>query len=298
MRTRMLLTVGDGKFVEPIYNKPEIKDNQISVKNIMTGVCRSDLDMMVGKFEVLPMDMQGHEGLAQVVQVGKNVADVVPGDYVATRGGPAYADCYNVNSTEYVKVPEASPKYILEPVACGVNIIKSAEDELSKRESKMARLLIIGTGFMAQIAYTILKIKGYNYNISVLGEHNQEFWGDMLCNKVYGMFDVVIDLSDKRTDVFDKKVLFEQGLLILGAQKKVSTDFSNLLWNACTIKFPSPRNKEFFECMQLAERLITSGQINVDNLWTNQYNRETEWQLAFSEGINRPAGYNRGYIVW
>mgnify|MGYP000934237699 CR=1 FL=1 len=37
------------------------------------------------------------EGLGQVIKVGKNVIDTVVGDYVATRGEPAYADKYNNN---------------------------------------------------------------------------------------------------------------------------------------------------------------------------------------------------------
>ena len=89
----------------------------------MTGVCRSDIDMMMGNFGPLPLGMQGHEGLGQVTRVGSLVTDVKEGDYVATRGEPAYADYYNVRSDEFVVVPELDSKYILEPVACGINCI-------------------------------------------------------------------------------------------------------------------------------------------------------------------------------
>ena len=35
----------------------------------MTGVCRSDIEMMIGNFGPF-LYMQGHEGLGQVVEVG------------------------------------------------------------------------------------------------------------------------------------------------------------------------------------------------------------------------------------
>ena len=95
---KLLYTKGDGMFHEGSIDIPELNPEQIRVKNIMTGVCRSDVDMMMGKFKTLPLSMQGHEGLGQVTHVGSEVSDVQVGDFVATRGEPAYADQYNCES--------------------------------------------------------------------------------------------------------------------------------------------------------------------------------------------------------
>jgi len=62
--------------------------------------------------------------------------------------------------------------------------------------------------------------------------------------------------------------------------------------------FPSPRTDKFYQCMKDAEYWITNGDLNVDSFWTRSYNRDTEWQQAFTDGVNRPAGYSRGYIEW
>jgi NADPH:quinone reductase-like Zn-dependent oxidoreductase len=124
LKVRLLRTYGDGKFVEEEWTKPEPTDDEIEVKAVMTGVCRSDIDMMMGKFPMLPAHMSGHEGLGIVTKVGNQIINVKEGDYVATRGEPAYADYYNVRVREFVVVPSDEPKYILEPVACGINIIK------------------------------------------------------------------------------------------------------------------------------------------------------------------------------
>jgi len=297
LRTRLLATDGKGKFVETLWEKPQHTSNDISVKALITGVCRSDIDMMQGNFGPLPLHMQGHEGLAQVCEVGSEILNVKVGDIVATRGEPAYADYYNVRNGEFVVVPSAEPKYILEPVACGINLINQAKDQIKKRQGANARMLILGSGFLAWVAFHTMRLNGYFYHVDVIGSNNKDLWGDILKSKTETNYDVVIDLSDK-TDVFDKDILRENALIIFGSQKTVTTDFSNLLWKACTMIFPSPRNPEFIDCMHFAKHWIENGYINVDSFWTRSYNRDTEWQQAFADGADRPNGYSRGYIKW
>jgi len=297
MRTRILYTDGKGSFVETGWNKPDPTADEIEVKAVMTGVCRSDIDMMTGKFGPLPIEMSGHEGIGQVTKVGANVLGVAPGDYVATRGEPAYSDYYNVRKNEYVKVPEAHPRYIMEPVACGYNIIMQEYDAIKKQSGEGKRLLILGSGFLAWVAYNALLIEKLKFNIDVVGSNNQAVWGDCLKNKPSGQYDVVINLNSM-TDVFDGDVLQDNALVIMGSQTKVTTDFSQLLWKACTMIFPSPRNPNFHLVMARAEFWLSKGAINVDHFWTKAYNRDTEWQQAFADGVNRPSGYSRGYIKW
>lgn len=298
--TRILQTTGTGNFIETTWDNPDCSDHEITVQNIMTGVCRSDIDMMEGNFGPLPINMQGHEGLGKVIKVGKNVTDTVVGDYVATRGEPAYADRYNVRKNEYVKVPEAHPRYILEPVACGVNVVMQPIREIAERSGPGKRLLIIGSGFLAWIAYHTLLLTHVDIDITVQGRSNESMWrsvGVLLMEEPMGKFDVVIDLGSN-TSVFDMDILREQALVVFGAQKKVTTDFSNLLWKACTMIFPSPRTNRFYQCMKDAEQWVRNGDINIDSFWTKGYNRDTEWQQAFSDALTRPAGYSRGYIYW
>lgn len=297
MRTRLLATGGKGNFIETVWEKPNITDNEICVKSVMTGVCRSDIDMMQGSFGPLPLHMQGHEGLGQVIEVGKNIAHVKPGDFVATRGEPAYADYYNVKYNEYVKVPSPEPKYILEPVACGVNVVMQAEQEIRSKEGQGKRLLILGSGFLAWVAYHTLILGGFNFDITVVGSSNKELWGARLQHSFVGTYDVIIDLSSK-PDVFNNVIYNDGALIVVGSQKTVTTDFSGLLWKACTMIFPSPRNSNFIKCMEISEKWITDGHLNVDSFWTKSYNRNTEWQQAFEDGVNRPTGYSRGYIKW
>ena len=50
--------------------------------------------------------------------------------------------------------------------------------------------------------------------------------------------------------------------------------------------------------MKKAVYWIQTGQLDVDNFWTQAYNRDMEWQQAFADGADRPNGYSRGYIKW
>lgn len=293
---RILVTTGRG-FFETEYHCKEPSDDEIQVNSVMTGVCRSDLDMMMGKFGPLPLHMQGHEGLGQVCKIGKNITDISVGDYVATRGEPAYADTYNVRSREYVRVPEAHPRYILEPVACGVNVITQPLREIAERSGPGKRLLLLGSGFLAWVAYHTILLNHLDFEITVIGNSNKNIWQDKLSDIYYGKFDVVIDLSP-HLDAFRDDILNNEALIVLGTQKQINTDFSNLLWKACTVVFPSPRTEKFYQAMKDAAYWVENGDINIDMFWTKSYYRDTAWQQAFNDGHLRPPGYSRGYIYW
>ena len=294
----ILYTEGKGKFEEGKITIPDLKPYQIRVKSKMTGVCRSDIEMMHGNFGPLPLEMQGHEGLGEVLEVGADVKDIEVGDYVATRGEPAYADEYNANDGTFVKVPRLDPKYIIEPVACGLNVVMQEEDQFEKRNVKGARVAIIGSGFLAWVVYQYLNAH-YFFDVEVLGSSNKELWGDKLKDKVDGGYDIVVDLNT-RDEVFTQDLINEQGLVVLGAEKTngITTSFSKLLWNAATVIFPSPRQKDFKRCMSMAVKMIETGALDISGFWSKGYDRETEWRDAFKEGNLRMPGYNRGYIEW
>ena len=52
-----------------------------------------------------------------------------------------------------LKFSRLDPKYIIEPVACGLNVVMQEESPFEKRNAKGAKLLIIGSGFLAWVVY-------------------------------------------------------------------------------------------------------------------------------------------------
>jgi len=296
---RLLSTQGKGAFYETTHILEPLGEHDIRVRAVMTGVCRSDVDMMQGLFPLLPSSMHGHEGLGQVVELGARVKHCKVGDYVATRGEPAYADYYNCKSNTWVVVPEADPKYILEPVACAVNIWLFCKPELDAAHVAGRKdMLIIGSGFLAKVFHQVLEEEFYDFNIDVWGSSSREFWGEALVDKPREAYDIVVDLKDTN-QIMDVELATEP-LIILCSQKEtaLNTDLSNWLWKSATIKMPSPRAGTFYQSMMHSVSMIEEGQIHVDNVWTNCYNRETNWNDAFTDALNRPNNYGRGYIKW
>lgn len=301
--TRILVTEGTGDFKESTYYLSPLRANEVRVRSRMTGVCRSDIDMMTGDFALLPPEMSGHEGLGEVVAVGDNVEDVEIGDYVATRGEPAYADEYNAQ--HYVRVPELNPRYIVEPVACAINVGNSIG---------LGSTLIVGTGFLATVvAQWLTQPQGSiipdafpverNFP-DMVGNSNLELLADWdihpfkSINEVMDTYDNVVILKsvDWQTAI---NLVNENGRLIVGSPLKTSSiDFSEALWKNVSIHCPSPRNTKFNDYMREAVDMIECGELEVDTFWTRGYNRETEWQQAFVDGECRLANYSRGYIEW
>ena len=54
---KILTTQGKGNFIECDHFLPPLEKLEIRVKSVMTGVCRSDIDMMNGTFPLLPMSI-------------------------------------------------------------------------------------------------------------------------------------------------------------------------------------------------------------------------------------------------
>lgn len=301
--TRLFYTTGKQDIIHEEWDKPEITNNEIEVQSVFTGMCRSDIDMYCGTFQLLPKTIQGHESVGIVTKVGKNIKDVKEGDYVATRGEPAFADFYNCPHRMFVKIPELSPKYIIEPVACAINI---AESGIAARFGN-DEVLILGSGFLSTIVYTYYK----NNNrvqpgqVTVVGNANRDFWTKQGIELVNALdiagkkFKNVIDISEK-PEYLDLNFYAEGANIVLAAEKHPAANltFGQFLWNATNIKFPSPRNYYFYDCMVNAVASIKSGEIDVSTLWTKSYDRETEVELAFKEGLHRAPGYGRGYIEW
>ena len=296
MKVSHIQLSGESNLEHISWVKPVNTEDQIVVESILAGICSSDVSMYKGDMSMLPIEMHGHEGLGRVVSVGSNVSGVVVGDIVATRGEPAFADMYNVRDGEFVVVPEASPKYILEPVACAVNIA----DVIGKLRGKS--VCIVGTGFLARVIYQVIQFnnKYIKANISVVGNAYPDQWEERQVhietdyhNKTY---DIVVDLSSD-PQYFSVDRLNNSGHYIMCAEKITnSLDWAPLLWKNITVSCPSPRATDFHDKMVKAKVLVQKGIIYVDDMWIKGYNKN-DAELAFQ---NRLTGIDKGrtYLKW
>jgi S-(hydroxymethyl)glutathione dehydrogenase/alcohol dehydrogenase len=72
----------------------EPKDDQVVVKMVATGFCRTDLSVLHGLLPYPPPLVLGHEGAGIVEEVGKNVVGVRPGDHVITSFVQHCGECH------------------------------------------------------------------------------------------------------------------------------------------------------------------------------------------------------------
>lgn len=297
MKVDQYYTTGKMDIFRQEYDKPNHTHNQIEVQSIYTGVCSSDVAMYKGEFPLLPTHMHGHESLGKVIAVGSSISNVDVGDYVATRGEPAYAERYNASRGTFVKVPEAKPKYIIEPVACSINIALSV-GTIGRNKS----VCIIGTGFLARVLYQYIKFN-LNTNIDVIGKSDMDFWEKqsnvIVKDKPSREYDIVFDLSSNPKH-FENINVKPNGHYVVSAEKStpVSTDFSKFLWNNIKIHCPSPRDEKFLECMRIGVVMVREGSIEVADMWTHSYNSSNQVAIAFAENINKKPGMGRSYIEW
>lgn len=294
MKCKLVRINGDKTLSHIDWDKPERTEDQIVVKAIYTGICSSDVSMFNGDMDLLPDCMHGHEGLGEVMSVGRNVRSAKVGDIVATRGEPAFADYYNVRDGEFVVVPEASPKYILEPVACAVNIA----DTIGKLGNRS--LLIIGSGFLARVIYQVLEYnnKSKLRNVTVTGRAYPDWWeSKRVKNTVDAQdtFDVIVDLSSDINHL-DADILNDDGHYLICAEKKGNIDFAPFLWKSIRIDLPSPRTTAFDNSMVKANILVQKNIINVDDMWGEGYN-VLDADTAFNNRTNN-TDKNRTYLKW
>ena len=308
MKVKLLHTTGNRDIIESIWDKPEPSKDEIEVRAVMTGVCSSDVAMYDGKFTTLPKEIQGHEGLGMVTKVGSLVEanmGIKEGDMVATRGEPGFADYYNAKMGTFVKVPnKADPKYILEPVACGINVANAVYNHSENKEQTIA---IIGTGFLARVTHYALKRNGYK-NFYVYGKAYPEYWDKQNVTQIkhtgfhlqmpadITAFDAFIDFSD-RAQYITSNYVNPNGIFVMAAEKQVDNlDFSKYLWDNITIKCPSPRDPSFIDSMRYARECIKSGSLDVSDMWEKAYNRDNA-KTAFENKLN---GTDKGrtYLLW
>jgi len=209
-----------------------------------------------------------------------------------------------VKPEQWVVVPEADPKWILEPVACGVNCVLQARHAIALQTTTtpLPRACIIGSGFLAKIVLQTFRILHPDISVDVIGKSNEEWFGDNgapLLIDFDGTYDIIIDLKEDDR-VFNTDCINENAIIIMATEKPegIDTTLANMLWKAVTMIFPSPRAPTFYEAMVLSKTWIADGSLTVDNFWDRSYNRTTEWQQAFEDANNRTGNYGRGYIQW
>src|SRR5690242_5930222 len=93
MRAAVFVETGGDLSIENIEPAPP-GPRDVVVQLGASGVCHSDLSLKNGYVGIMPGTILGHEGAGEVVEVGKEVTKVKPGDHIIAAFIPACGDCW------------------------------------------------------------------------------------------------------------------------------------------------------------------------------------------------------------
>lgn len=132
--------VGKVDVVEMDY--PECGDDEAIVRNLLTGVCGSDIyafEKHGPASRIWIGEEFGHEAISEVVQLGKDVTGIELGDRVFVNQDKAFRDMRRVSATggfsNYLRIPQCEVGYSLLPI----------DNELSLRSAVLFEPFVIGT---------------------------------------------------------------------------------------------------------------------------------------------------------
>lgn len=191
MKAVMYKGIGDISIMD--IQKPEVGDNTILIKTIYSFICSTDIKTVKrGHPMIKPPTVLGHEASGQVVEVGKNVKFLKPGDFVAAI---PYVNCgtceqcikgntdgcrnrsfpSNGALAEYFAVSEEYAKKgleildenklvegaLAEPLACVLTSAQQMDLEIGETA------LVVGSGIMGMLNAVVLKnVFGINVSIT------------------------------------------------------------------------------------------------------------------------------------
>jgi 2-desacetyl-2-hydroxyethyl bacteriochlorophyllide A dehydrogenase len=132
--------IGSVDVVELAY--PACGDDDAIVRNLMAGVCGSDVAayQQGGDAHMIWKDHEfGHEAISEVVEIGKNVRDLAVGDHVFVNQGKALRDMNRMGTvgafSEYIRIPQCE---------VGYSVLK-IDNDIPTRTAVLFEPFVIGT---------------------------------------------------------------------------------------------------------------------------------------------------------
>ena len=123
---------------------PQILEDEVLLASRVVGICHSDVDLLQGRY-IIPFEyplIPGHEWSAEVIEVGRNVRTLAPGDRVVGEcviGADHFGFSISGAAAEYFvakpswlhKIPESltwSQGALIEPFSCGYSATLRADN--------------------------------------------------------------------------------------------------------------------------------------------------------------------------
>jgi len=296
--------------------RPTPLPDEVLVQVAACGVCTGEMDMWEGTAgnQIYPR-YPGHEVSGTVVEVGKDVNGLAPGDRVAiwvlSRG---FAEFVTVKARYCFPARDVPLDLALaEPLACAVNAVELANVSLSDD------VVIIGAGFMGNLVQKLVSLQGPRYVIVADTRTDAlERAGRLGATQVVNVLSESLPESVKAlTEGQGADVSFE----VTGAQAPLTMvgDVTRMSGKVVIVGFHQgePRqipvgywnwmafnilNAHFREeatvlrGMRIGMRLLTSGRLSLEDLVTHRFPL-SEINQAFLSAHEKPTGFVKSTVV-
>ena len=295
---------------------PSLLPDEVLVRVAACGVCTSELDMWEGRAgSHLYPRYPGHEVSGIVVEVGKDVQAVAPGDHVAVWApGRGFAE-YVVVKAVYCFASGDLPLdlALAEPLACAVNTVELANVSLSDD------VVIIGAGFMGNLVQKLVAMQGPRHLIVAdtrpdALERALRLGATHVVNPgKESLPDIVKSLTDGQgSDVSFEVVGAQPPLTLLGDVTRMSGKVVIVgyhqgeprqiplgYWNWMAFQILNAHFREettILRGLRIGMRLLSSGRLSLDDLVTHRFPLG-EINQAFQTACEKPEGFVKSTVV-
>ena len=306
---------GPEKLKETTIAVPDIKEDEVLLRNLVCGVCSSELFSY--KNFTTPGKIYGHEGVGVVEKIGSRVKKFKAGDRVTGMIWKCFAEYTTAKEAFLVKIPDS----LSEIEAIGEPLADQMSGALRTPLDMGGTFAIIGTGYMGLGFMQMMRAKGAGKIIAVdtreEGLENAKRFG---VDEVYLSDEVP---EEYIVDVWDDNI-FERGveavaeatgkqpaltlagnmtgvhgtLSVVGFHQGGPRTIAMNLWNWKAITVVNAHERRLTMCPKYiasALNLVVAGKINTKDMMTNVYGFDGIEQ-AYHDLMNKPKGYIKGVV--
>lgn len=296
---------------------PTMGPADVMVRVSVCGVCASELPPWRGDGGAYPREL-GHEVTGVVVEVGKEVHSVQPGQLVTGLFGRGFAEYAVTSADRVIPVPEGMPAEVAlgEPLSC---VISGAR---RTRVTPGDLVVIIGLGFMGLLTLQAIRLLGPARIVAVdvraealetarrLGA-DEAYTPDQVPDHLYltswdrldGNFgaDVVVEASGTQAGLtLAGRLVKAHGFLSIvgyhqGAPRTVEMEMWN--WKAFDLLNAHERRVDVqMDSMRRGLDLVASGKIEIASLLSHRFPLD-EIDRGFQALHEKPPGFLKSLIV-
>ena len=316
MRAAVVEKPGEVRIAE--VSRPEPGPGEVRVRLEGCGVCASNLEPWAGlEWMTYPTDPGGlgHEGWGVVEAVGEGVADVAPGDRVATLAGRSFAECDVAPADMVVKLPPAldGQPFPGEPLGCAFNIFRRSDIRSGQT------VAIIGIGFLGAVLTRLASEAGARviaisrrqesldlarhygaaetipmHDHYAIIDRVKQLTGEAMCERV-------IEAVGKQwpLDLAGELVGFGGRLVIAGYHQDGPRQVSMQMWNWKGIDVVNAHERDpavQIRGVQEAVDAVASGRLDPAPLYTHRYGLEQLGE-ALDATRDKPGGFVKALVT-